>query len=95
MAASTGQSFKPEAIRAELPLTIRTVSPTPASHRIDRDQVAAFSLAARIDRPRHEQLAADQPLVLARRDDGADDLGEDHFALAVAFPIGSASSRFA
>src|ERR1051325_4460212 len=31
MAASTGQSFMPDAIRAELPLTIRTVSPTPAS----------------------------------------------------------------
>src|SRR4030081_2382089 len=30
-AASTGQSFKPDAIRAELPLTISTVSPTPAS----------------------------------------------------------------
>src|SRR5690606_34536742 len=31
MAASTGQSFRPDAMRAELPLTIRTVSPTPAS----------------------------------------------------------------
>ena len=31
MAASTGQSFMPEAIRAELPLTISTVSPKPAS----------------------------------------------------------------
>src|SRR5580765_3956564 len=31
MAASTGQSFIPDAIRAELPLTIKTVSPTPAS----------------------------------------------------------------
>ena len=30
-AASTGQSFIPNAIRAELPLTMRTVSPTPAS----------------------------------------------------------------
>ena len=30
-AASTGQSFMPDAIRAELPLTISTVSPTPAS----------------------------------------------------------------
>ena len=85
----------PEAMRAELPLTIRTVSPTPASHGIDGDEVAAFGLAARIDRPRDEQLVADQPLVLARRDDGPDDLGEDHFALAVALPIGSASSRFA
>src|SRR5262245_46954642 len=31
MAASTGQSFSPDAIRAELPLTMSTVSPTPAS----------------------------------------------------------------
>src|SRR5438067_1014508 len=31
MAASTGQSFMPDAIRAELPLTMSTVSPTPAS----------------------------------------------------------------
>src|SRR4029078_3640211 len=31
MAASTGQSFSPDAMRAELPLTIKTVSPTPAS----------------------------------------------------------------
>src|SRR6185503_5509231 len=30
-AASIGQSFMPAAIRAELPLTMRTVSPTPAS----------------------------------------------------------------
>src|SRR5687767_11503389 len=30
-AASTGQSFSPDAMRAELPLTISTVSPTPAS----------------------------------------------------------------
>src|SRR4029077_8631966 len=31
IAASTGQSFRPDAMRAELPLTMRTVSPTPAS----------------------------------------------------------------
>src|SRR5262245_17944918 len=31
IAASTGQSFSPAAMRAELPLTIRTVSPYPAS----------------------------------------------------------------
>ena len=31
IAASTGQSFKPDAMRAELPLTMSTVSPTPAS----------------------------------------------------------------
>src|SRR5262249_25360400 len=31
IAASTGQSFIPAAIRAELPLTTSTVSPTPAS----------------------------------------------------------------
>src|SRR3954468_8407236 len=31
MAASIGQSFIPEAMRAELPLTMSTVSPTPAS----------------------------------------------------------------
>src|SRR5262249_5425579 len=31
MAASTGQSFRPDAMRAELPLTTSTVSPTPAS----------------------------------------------------------------
>src|SRR5687768_12747188 len=31
IAASTGQSFRPAAMRAELPLTMSTVSPTPAS----------------------------------------------------------------
>jgi hypothetical protein len=31
IAASTGQSFSPAAIRAELPLTMSTVSPMPAS----------------------------------------------------------------
>src|SRR5471030_218801 len=31
MEASTGQSFRPAAMRAELPLTTSTVSPTPAS----------------------------------------------------------------
>ena len=31
MAASTGQSFRPDAMRAELPLTMSTVSPKPAS----------------------------------------------------------------
>ena len=31
MAASTGKSFSPDAMRAELPLTMSTVSPTPAS----------------------------------------------------------------
>src|SRR4029450_13397702 len=49
----------------------------------------------RIHRARDEQLGADEPLVLARRHDGADDLREDRLAFTVAFPIGSASSRFA
>ena len=44
--------------------------------RVDGDEVAAFGLAVRIDRPRDEQLVADEPLVLARGDDGPDDLGE-------------------
>src|SRR5262249_30149864 len=51
--------------------------------------------AFRIHRARHEQLAAHEAVVLPRSDDGAHDFREDHFAFAVAFPIGSASSRFA
>ena len=43
---------------------------------VDGDEIVAFRLAGRIDRARDEQLGADEPLVLARRDDGADDLGE-------------------
>src|SRR5688500_11774449 len=62
---------------------------------VDGDEVAAFSLAARVHRARDEQLVAHEPLVLARRHDGTHDLGEDHFAAAVAFPMGSASSRLA
>src|SRR4029450_4849071 len=62
---------------------------------VDGHQVAAFGLAARIHRPVHQQLGTPQAFVFARRHPGADDFREYHFALAVAFPIGSASSRFA
>ena len=95
IAASTGQSFSPDAIRAELPLTIRTVSPIPGVNGVHRHEITAFGLPSGVHRPRDEQLVADQPLVLSRRDHGPDDLCKDHFAFAVAFPIGSASSRFA
>src|SRR5262249_741017 len=63
--------------------------------RVDRNQIASLGLPVRIDRPRDEQLVADEPLVLARRDDGPYNLGNDHFVTALALPIGSASSRLA
>ena len=78
MAASTGTVLQAGAMRAELPLTMSTVSPTAGIDGVDGDEVVAFGFAGRIDRTRDEQLAADQPLVLARGDDGADDFGEDH-----------------
>src|SRR6185295_486076 len=61
----------------------------------DRHEIIPFERAARIDRARHQQLTADEPLVFPRRDYRTNNLREDHFAAAVAFPIGSASSRFA
>ena len=51
--------------------------------RVDRDEVAALGLAARIHRPRDEQLAADEPRILAGRDDGPDDLRQEHSASSV------------
>src|SRR5438128_1133955 len=42
-------------------------------HGIDRDEVIALALAARIDRPDDEQLAADEAGILSRRHDRADD----------------------
>ena len=45
---------------------------------VDRDQIVAFGLAAGIHRPDDEQLAADEPRILARGDDGSDDLCEEH-----------------
>src|SRR5262249_46747149 len=62
----------------------------PRVHGVDRYEVAAFGLSPRVHRARDEQLATDQPLVLPRRDDGPDNLCEDHFAFAFSFPIGSA-----
>ena len=78
IAASMGQSFMPAAIRAELPLTIRTVSPTPASNGVDSDQIRPFGFAVRIHRPSHEQLGADELGILPGGDNGPDDAGEDH-----------------
>ena len=46
---------------------------------VDGDQVGAFSFSVRIHRPRDQQLAADQPRVLAGGDDGPDDAGENHW----------------
>src|SRR5207237_8708849 len=62
-----------------------------------RDRVTALGLALRGDRPDDQQLGADQPWVLPRGDDRADDLCEKHppQAFAFALPIGSTSSRFA
>jgi hypothetical protein len=57
MAASTGQSFIPDAIRAEL---------------------IAFRFAVGIHWARDEQLAADEPRILPRRDNSTDDAGKDH-----------------
>src|SRR5678809_861610 len=76
---------------------------------IDGNEVGTFSFSVGVHGPRDQQFAADQPRVLPRRDDGPDDTRENHpwgcltirgcenyaFAPAVAFPIGSASSRFA
>src|SRR5436190_1454650 len=63
--------------------------------RIHRDQVITLGLPVGIDRTRNEQLVGDEPLILARRDDGPHDLRNDHFVAAFALPIGSASSRLA
>src|SRR6186997_919196 len=41
---------------------------------VDGDEVGPFGFAAGIDRTRDQQLAADQTLVLPRRDDGPYDL---------------------
>ena len=48
---------------------------------VDGHEIAAFGLAARIHRPRDEQLAADQPWILAGRDHGPHDLRQEHSAL--------------
>src|SRR4051794_38253980 len=48
---------------------------------IDRDQVAAVDLAARIHRPGDQQFSADQPWILARSDDGPDDFSEQQMLL--------------
>ena len=47
---------------------------------IDGDEVVAFGFALGIDRAGQQQLAADQPRIFPRRDDGADDSGEKHGA---------------
>ena len=65
-------------MRAELPLTIEHGFADAGVDRVDRDQIVAFGFAARIDRTDDEQLAADEPRILAGRDDGPDDFGEEH-----------------
>src|SRR5262249_10185644 len=72
-------------------------------HGIDSDQMIPFRFTFRIDGPNHQQLVAHQSRILARRDDGADNLSEkhergsaSHYAFALdALPIGGASSRCA
>src|SRR5581483_6209646 len=54
--------------------------------RIDGHEVLAVGLAAGIDRPRHEQLAADQAGVLSRGDDGPHDLRQQHGVAATPWP---------
>src|SRR5436190_2563110 len=61
IAASTGQSFIPDAIRAELPLTISTVSPTPAS------TVSTATSGAPSTAPRGSIGRATSSLLLTRR----------------------------
>src|SRR5438128_10532011 len=60
-AASTGQSFIPDAMRAELPLTMSTVSPTPAS------TVSTATSAAPSAFPRGSIGRARRSLLLTRR----------------------------
>src|SRR4029079_7676570 len=48
--------------------------------RIHGHEVAALGLAAGIDRPRDQQFVADETLVLPRRDDGPNDLGQNHYS---------------
>src|SRR4051812_29974786 len=46
--------------------------------RVDGDEVSPFSLAAGIHGADDEHLAADEAWIFAGRNDGADDLPEDH-----------------
>src|SRR4029453_2446329 len=59
------------------------------------DEITAFGLTSRVHGAGDEQLAAHQAVVLACGHHRAHNLGNDHLAFAVAFPIGSASSRVA
>src|SRR4029453_3293086 len=59
------------------------------------DEITAFGLTSRVHGAGDEQLAAHQAVVLACGHHRAHNLGNDHLAFAVAFPIGSASSRLA
>ena len=87
IAASTGQSFNPAAIRAELPLTISTVSPTPAS-TVSTATGRRLLLFRGVHRTRDQQLAADQPRIFPRRHDGSDDTRENHPAGLPDDPVG-------
>ena len=78
MTASTGQSFIPVAMRAELPLTISTSLADAGVDGVDGDERRALGLARRIDGPDDEQLVADEAFVLAGGDDRAGDAGEQH-----------------
>ena len=70
IAASTGQSLRPEAMRGSA-MTTSTVSLVRrVAGTADRDEIASFSLAARIDRADHHQLVADEARVFGR-DDGS------------------------
>ena len=67
-------------MRAELPLTMSTVSPTPGVDRVDGDEIVAFRVSVRIHAAGHEQLGALEPRVLPRGNHRPDDLGEEHGA---------------
>src|SRR6267142_6330341 len=47
-------------------------------HRVDSDEIVPFGFAVRVHLARDQQLVADQPRILPRRDNGTDDAREDH-----------------
>ena len=74
MAASTGQSFIPLAMRRRAPADDEHRFADTGVHGIDGDEVSAVEFSRRIHCPGQHQLLAVEPRVLARGDNGPDDL---------------------